>query len=75
MASKSCQLQEITTCWEKRTDGSTGKQIECPPHVLGSGRNSAILNGCQRLLLDISDGGGACSVVTKDMLRALKDKQ
>ena len=35
MTNNSCQLQEITTCWQKLPNGSIGKQIECPSHLLG----------------------------------------
>jgi ribonuclease I len=79
MSSKMCQLQEITTCWEKNSDGSAGKQINCPNHVLSSGRNSAIVHhGCTSLYLDTSesiDGGQEkCSFISKELLKILKEK-
>eukprot|EP00299_Pterocystis_sp_00344_P010166 c4480_g1_i3.p1 GENE.c4480_g1_i3~~c4480_g1_i3.p1 ORF type:complete len:322 (+),score=80.66 c4480_g1_i3:3-968(+) len=52
MSDNQCRLQEITMCWEKLPDGSVGDQVDCPDHVLGSSRNSAVLNGCRRLWLD-----------------------
>lgn len=72
MTSKQCQLQEITTCWEKLPSGKVGKQVECPSHLLGSNRNSAILNGCQRLALDLSSESNTCPSISKDYLLVLK---
>ena len=83
MANKHCQLQEITTCWEKLPSGKIGRQLECPSHLLGSNRNSAILNGCRRLALDISstststsDSTSAshtsCASISKEYLQILK---
>ena len=69
MADKHCRLGEITTCWAKKADGTVGAQIDCPDHLLGSARNSAVLSGCQRVHLDAA---GSCTFITKEMLRALK---
>ena len=33
-ADKACRLTEVTTCFEKRSDGRVGKQIDCPEHVM-----------------------------------------
>lgn len=72
MASKFCQLQEITTCWSKNSDGTVGEQIDCPDHVLGSSRNSAILQGCTRLALDRADE--KCAFISRELLRVLKSQ-
>ncbi|KAG8458066.1 hypothetical protein KFE25_012726 [Diacronema lutheri] len=37
---KQCRLEEVTTCWAKREDGTVGEQIHCPEHVLKSPRNN-----------------------------------
>lgn len=72
-ASQYCQLQELTTCWAKAADGSVGEQIDCPTHVLGSGRNSAMLNKCSKLSLDTSDDGLKCAFISKELLKILKE--
>ena len=33
-ADRECRLTEITSCWEKAPDGTVGKQIDCPAHVM-----------------------------------------
>ena len=71
-SNQSCQLQELTTCWEKLPNGKVGEQIDCPDHVLGSSRNSAILQGCQKLSLDQS--GEKCTFISKEYLKLLKSK-
>ena len=69
MSDQFCRLSEITTCWRKNADGTVGAQVDCPDHLLGSARNSAVLNGCHRVHLD---SGGSCAFITKEMLKALK---
>ena len=70
MSNKFCQLEEITTCWAKTSDGSVGDQVDCPDHVLGSSRNSAVLQKCKSLALDQS--GEKCAFITKEVLKILK---
>jgi len=70
MTNKFCQLQEITTCWEKLSDGRVGELIECPNHVLGSSRNSAVLQGCRQIALDQSES--KCAFISKELLNAMK---
>lgn len=72
MTNNFCQLQEITTCWEKKEDGSIGKMIDCPAHLLGSQRNSAILNNCNKVALDNSKFS-ECAFISKEFLKKLKD--
>ena len=74
MSNKYCQLQEITTCWEKRPDNTVGNMIDCPSHVLSSSRNNAVLQGCQKLALDTSEDS-KCAFITKELLAKLKSKQ
>jgi len=74
MSNKYCQLQEITTCWEKNSDNSVGIMIDCPSHVLSSSRNNAILQGCHKLALDTSEDQ-KCAFITKEVLAKLKNKQ
>eukprot|EP00300_Choanocystis_sp_HF-7_P007445 c15297_g1_i3.p1 GENE.c15297_g1_i3~~c15297_g1_i3.p1 ORF type:complete len:173 (+),score=21.06 c15297_g1_i3:442-960(+) len=69
MSDDQCRLQELTTCWSKNPDGSVGEQIDCPKHILGSSRNSAMRFGCASVLLDQK---GTCSIVTEKMLSMLK---
>lgn len=70
MTNKYCQLLEITTCWSKNQDGTPGVLIECPSHLLGSSRNSAVLNGCKSVALEQSDN--ECQRISKDFLKVLK---
>lgn len=73
MTNQFCQLQEITTCWAKdAVSGRVGEQIDCPAHVLGSSRNSAVLQGCTRVALDQS--GEQCAFISKEFLKILKQK-
>lgn len=69
MANQKCQLQEITTCWSKKINGQVGEPMDCPSHVLGSSRNSALLNGCRRVALDLSN---QCQAISKQLLHSLK---
>ena len=69
MTDKFCRLAEITTCYAKRPDGTVGERVDCPAHVLGSTRNSAVLDGCHQVHLDES---GSCSFISKELLRSLK---
>lgn len=71
-ATQHCQLMELTTCWAKAPDGAVGEQVECPAHVLGSGRNSALLNKCTKLSLDASSDAMQCAFISKEMLKAMK---
>ena len=73
MTNKYCQLQEVTTCWEKNSDNSVGNMIDCPNHVLSSNRNNAILQGCHKLALDTSEDR-KCAFITKEVLAKLKIK-
>ena len=71
MSTNYCQLQEITTCWDKEKK----IQIDCPVHVLSSSRNSAVLqHGCKKVYLDISDSNHKCAFISKEMLNILKGK-
>lgn len=72
MADKKCRLTEITTCWAKGSgsNDAVGRQVACPPHVLGSGRNSAVLNHCARLFIEQTR---SCSTITDEMLRMYKE--
>lgn len=73
MSNKYCQLQEITTCFSKNKDGTINKQIDCPNHVLASGRNSALLHhGCKQLALD-SIEVDKCRFISKELLDKLKE--
>lgn len=73
MASKFCQLQEVTTCWRKNPDGTVGPQQDCPDHLLSSSRNSAVLQGCSKVFLDSSEGD-KCAFISKELLKTLKEK-
>ena len=73
MSNKYCQLQEVTTCFEKNSDNTVGNMIDCPTHVLSSNRNSAILQGCYKLALDTSEDQ-KCAFITKEVLSKLKNK-
>lgn len=33
-ADKLCRLTEVTSCWAKAPDGTVGKQVDCPEHVM-----------------------------------------
>jgi hypothetical protein len=74
MSNKYCQLQEVTTCWEKNNDNTVGNMIDCPSHVLSSNRNNAILQKCNKLALDTSEDH-KCSFITKEVLAKLKIKE
>lgn len=67
-----CQLQELTTCWKKAVDGTVGEQIDCPSHVLGSSRNSAVLNKCTKVSLEASNDSMSCSFISKELLKIMK---
>lgn len=69
MADKSCRLTEITTCWSKTRDGTVGQQVDCPQHVLGSSRNSAVKKGCMQLFLDAA---GSCTNISDELVRIMK---
>ena len=71
MADKSCRLTEITTCWSKNTDNTVGEQVDCPQHVLGSSRNSAVKKGCMQLFLDAA---GGCSKISNEMIQIMKQQ-
>lgn len=73
-ATPHCQLQELTTCWAKLADGTAGERIDCPPHVLGSGRNSAILNRCTKVSLEASNDDMSCSFISKELLKMMKSQ-
>lgn len=70
LASKQCHLQEITTCWSAHPDGTVGEQIDCPKYVLSGSRNTASSYGCSKVFLDKAEG--ACAVISKDLLIAMK---
>lgn len=72
LTSKQCQLQEITTCWEKREDNTVGEQIDCPPHILKGGRNTGSQFGCSKVFLDKADS--TCSVISNYLLEEMKKK-
>jgi len=69
MADKSCRLAEVTTCYRRAPDGSVGDRVDCPPHILGSTRNSAVLTGCQLVHLEQA---GSCAFISKDLLKSFK---
>jgi ribonuclease I len=71
-ATQYCQLQELTTCWRKAADGTVGEQMDCPAHVLGSGRNSAVLNNCTKISLEASNEAMKCAFISKELLKILK---
>jgi hypothetical protein len=57
LASPSCDLLELTTCWEKLADHSVGQQIKCPKYVLnsrGTKCESLSLQGCGTLASDLA---------------------
>jgi ribonuclease I len=65
-----CRLEEITTCWSKTPAGFVGEPIDCPDHVLASGRNSAIMmSNCSRVWLD---SAGSCEFINGSMKSYLK---
>jgi len=68
-----CRLEEITTCWEKKQDGTVGDQINCPDHVLVSARNSALVtSNCSKLWLDLCR---KCKFIDKNMLKTLRGEE
>jgi hypothetical protein len=69
MTDAQCRLSEVTTCWARNPDGTVGQQIDCPKHILGSNRNSAVNKGCLAIFLEAA---GQCTTVTKDMMQMLK---
>lgn len=69
LTDKFCRLAEITTCYRKAADGTVGERIDCPDHILGSTRNSAVLEKCQLVHLDQA---GSCAFVSKDLLKSFK---
>ena len=71
-ATPMCQLQELTTCWEKTSEGKVGNQVDCPLHVLGSGRNSSFLNNCSKVSLEASSDDMKCAFISKELLKVLK---
>lgn len=74
MSTTHCQLKEITTCWAKEEGANkVGQQIDCPPHVLHSSRNSALLYGCKKVILDAA-ANGECTFITKEFLQEMKRK-
>ena len=55
----------------KRVDGSVGEQIDCPAHVLGSARNSAVgRHRCGQIWLD--PAASSCARLPHELLAALK---
>ena len=72
LTSKQCQLQEISTCWEKRPDNTVGEQIDCPPHIMKGGRNTGAQMGCNKIFLDKADS--TCSIISNYLLEEMKKK-
>lgn len=68
-ADRQCRLKEITTCWNKRPGDDVGEQTNCPSHILGSGRNSAVLMGCKKLAIDLV---GQCLTLSKEAVKDVK---
>lgn len=68
---RKCQLTEMTTCWAKGPGDRVASQVECPPALLASERNTAVQYGCVRVLLGEA---GACMRVTDQMLKFLKGR-
>lgn len=79
MSNKFCQLQEVITCWSKKPDGTAGVQIDCPPHVLKSGRNSGVTeHRCVSLALESQQKGDEadkCAFISKELVNVLKGRK